>query len=116
MGSEMRTLAEDIVASHKWRESVLGSIRKEKNEILYQADELLKGFKEQDAERKSEIFRMKKEVAGMLGGFRKEMYAVSKERKKDAAAWHGILGRLRTKAKKEAGHGRGKKSEKSSSE
>lgn len=116
MGSDMRTLAEDIVASHKWRESVLGSIRKEKDEILYQADELLKGFKEQDAERKSEIFQMKKEVAGMLAGFRKEMHAVSKERKKDAAAWHGILGRLRTKAKKEAGHGRGKKTEKSSSE
>ena len=116
MGSDMRTLAEDIVASHKWRESALGSIRKEKDEILYQADELLKGFKEQDAERKSEIFQMKKEVAGMLAGFRKEMYAVSKERKKDAAAWYGILGRLRTKAKKETGHSRGKKTEKSSSE
>lgn len=116
MGSDMRTLAEDIVASHKWRESVLGSIREEKDEILHQADELLNGFKEQDAERKSEIFQMKKEVSGMLAGFRKEMHAVSKERKKDAAAWQGILWRLRAKPKKEAGHGRGKKSEKSSSE
>lgn len=116
MGSDMRTLAEDVVASHKWRESVLGSIRKEKDEILSQAAELLKEFQEQGAERKSEIFQMKKEVAGMLAGFRKEMHAVSKERKKDAAAWHGILGRLHAKGKKEAGHGRGKKTEKSSSE
>ncbi len=102
MGSDMRAIAEDIVASHKWRESALGSIRKE-------TDELLKGFKEQDAERESEIFQMKKEVAGTLAGFRKE-------RKTDVAAWHGIIGRLRTKVKKEAGHGRGKKTEKSSSE
>lgn len=116
MGIDMRNLAEDIVASHKWRESVLGSIRKETDAILSQADELLKEFKEQDAERKSEVFQMKKEVAGMLGGFRKEMYVVSKERKKDAAAWHSVLGRLHAKAKKEAGHGRGKKAEKSSSE
>ncbi len=116
MGSDMRNLAEDIVASHKWRGAVLGSIRREKDDILSQADDLLKEFREQDAERKSEIFQMKKEVAGMLAGFRKEMHAVSKERKKDAAAWHGILWRLRTKAKKETGHGRGKKTEKSSSE
>lgn len=116
MASDMRSMAEDVVASHKWRESVLGSIRKEKDEILHQADELLKEFKEQGAERKSDIFRMKKEVAGMLAGFRKEIAALSKERKKDAAAWHGILGRLHAKTKKETGHGRGKKTEKTSSE
>lgn len=116
MGSDMRTLAEEIVSSHKWRASALRSIRKEKDEILSQAAELLKEFQEQGAERRSEIFQVKKEVAGMLAGFRKEMYAVSKERKKDAVAWHGILGRLHVKAKKEVGHGRGKKTEKSSSE
>ncbi|MBI5232736.1 MAG: hypothetical protein HY880_00100 [Deltaproteobacteria bacterium] len=49
------------------------------------------------------------ETCQMLEGFRKE-------RKQDAAAWHGILGRLHSKTKKEHGHCRGKKSEKSSSD
>ena len=109
MGSDMRTMAEDIVASHMWREAALSAIRKETAELLEEC-------RGQGPERRSELFQMKKEIAGMLGGFRKEMHTVSKERKKEAAAWHAIIGTLHGKTKKETRRGRGKKSEKSSSE
>ncbi|MBI5345058.1 MAG: hypothetical protein HZB83_06960 [Deltaproteobacteria bacterium] len=102
MAADMETWAHDIVASRKWRESALSAIRKE-------TAELLEEFRRQSSERRSEIFQM-------LGGFRKEMYAVTRERKKAAAAWHDIIGTLHAKTKKETRHGRGKKSEKSSSE
>ncbi|MBI5344838.1 MAG: hypothetical protein HZB21_01090 [Deltaproteobacteria bacterium] len=105
MSIDLGALANDIVAAHKMRKEDIAGIRKETDEILRQADEMLE-------ERRSEIFKVKKEIAGMLGGFRKELGMLRKERKIEAAAWHDIISKIRTKGKKETAHGRRKKSEK----
>jgi len=106
----MRSLAQNITASYDARVGELASIRQ-------QTLDMLSEFHRMDDERKTSVYNIKKEVSGMLDGFKGIIDGFKKEQEDAAGAWHGLAATMQSKRGKKTGrtvkvrqtHGKGKK-------
>lgn len=92
----MRSLAQDITASYDARIGELASIRQ-------QTVDMLSDFHRMDDERKTYVSNIKKEVSGMLDGFKDIIDGFKKEQEDTASAWQSLTAAMQSKREKKTG-------------
>lgn len=98
LGTDMKTLVEDIMASRETREKALKDVRKDTHHILAEAKNMLKDFAKEDEERAEGVKKLGKEVKSFLTSSRenrkqdfgttmKTVHARLEDVKKDSKHW-----------------------------
>lgn len=99
LGTDMKTLVEDILASRQTRENTLKDIRKDTYHVLAEAKTMVKDFAKEDEERAEEVKKIGKEVKSFLK-------SSGENRKKDFEATMKTVNASLDDVKKDSNHWR----------